>query len=231
MQQNITSSCARLSQRYLLYQPHHTMPPASTVQATSGIDRWKYEVLAGFVGLSIIYASAYTLVQHHDGLTFSPAPQYCHGQIDKQQCSRPDLFAFQVSGFVSQIFLAGNGYMAWHRGTKPATSHQRLFGYLPSADRMNAGILVYQLWDFVFSLAIPEHATPGTICSKKCSFNVPWQLQRLTGLVGPSIRSLSRSSLGSGSHGILFFGVSNVPLLCQLFWRLQRIVHAVFGVL
>ena len=138
---------------------NHTMSTTSTTPTKSGFERWKNEIVGGFVLLSLIYGSAYTLVQRHNGLTFSPAPQYCLDQPDP--CSRPDLFAFQVSGFVSQIFLAGNGYMAWHLGAKPVNPHQRLFGYLSSADRMNAGILVYQLWDFVFSLAIPEHATPG----------------------------------------------------------------------
>ena len=204
---------------------NHSMSTSPAPPTRSGVERWKYEIIGGFGILSLIYGSAYTLVQRHNGLTFSPAPQYCHDQSDP--CSRPDLFAFQVSGFVSQIFLAGNGYMAWHLGTKPGTPHQRLFGYLPSADRLNAGILVYQLWDFVFSLAIPEHATPGVWCNSQfvgskahCSHAHHVIRVFLTSCTH-CFDSLSRSPLGSCSHGLLFFGVSNVSLLCQLFWRLQ----------
>ena len=64
-----------------------------------------------------------------------------------------------------QLFMGITGFMAWHVSKRahsaiPATPEGRLFGYLEEADRLNAGIFVFQVWDFFASLFIPEHATP-----------------------------------------------------------------------
>jgi hypothetical protein len=64
-----------------------------------------------------------------------------------------------------QMFMGITGFMAWHVSKRahlaiPATPEGRLFGYLEEADRLNAGIFVFQVWDFFASLFIPEHATP-----------------------------------------------------------------------
>jgi hypothetical protein len=68
-----------------------------------------------------------------------------------------------VAGFVTQLFLGLTGLFAWHfpKHPPPETPEGRLFGYVPAADRLNAGIFIYQVWDFVFSIMIPEHATIG----------------------------------------------------------------------
>jgi hypothetical protein len=63
-----------------------------------------------------------------------------------------------------QVFMGTTGALAWHWTGRahtviPATPEGRLFGYLPEADRLNAGIFVFQFWDFFFSMMIPEHRT------------------------------------------------------------------------
>jgi hypothetical protein len=63
-----------------------------------------------------------------------------------------------------QIFMGVTGFLAWHWTKRahiaiPNTPEGRLFGYLDEADRLNAGIFVFQVWDFFFSMMIPEHAT------------------------------------------------------------------------
>jgi hypothetical protein len=95
--------------------------------------------------------------------SFKPAAKFCRSNTD-EPCSRPDLFAFQVSSAIMQVFMGFTGVIAWHISKRahlgiPATPEGRLFGYLEEADRLNAGILVFQVWDFVASLSIPEHAT------------------------------------------------------------------------
>ena len=58
--------------------------------------------------------------------------------------------------------MALTGFTAWHvskRAHSLATPEGRLFGYLEEADVLNAGIFVYQTWDFIFSLLIPEHSS------------------------------------------------------------------------
>jgi hypothetical protein len=57
------------------------------------------------------------------------------------------------------------GFVAWHVTKRahtaiPNTPHGRLFGYILEADRLNAGIFVFQTWDFLASLMIPEHSSP-----------------------------------------------------------------------
>jgi hypothetical protein len=63
-----------------------------------------------------------------------------------------------------QVFMGSTGFLAWHVTKRahtaiPATPEGRLFGYLEEADRLNAGIFVFQVWDFFASLSIPEHRT------------------------------------------------------------------------
>jgi hypothetical protein len=64
-----------------------------------------------------------------------------------------------------QLFMGITGFMVWHVSKRahsaiPATPEGRLFGYIEEADRLMAGVFVFQVWDFFFSLFIPEHATP-----------------------------------------------------------------------
>jgi hypothetical protein len=75
------------------------------------------------------------------------------------------LVAFQAAAQIMQLFMGLSGFFAWHvtkraHTTIPNTPHGRLFGYIPEADRLNAGIFVFQTWDFFASLFIPEHASP-----------------------------------------------------------------------
>ena len=128
----------------------------------SGFRRWSSSILQGFVFLTLVYGTTYWFVATH-GSSFEPAPQFCPEQKSgSRSCSRPDLFAFQVAGFIMQMFMGLSGLLGWHgprKIRKPASPEGRLFGYFPEADQLNAGIFVYQTWDFFFSLSIPEHAT------------------------------------------------------------------------
>ena len=57
------------------------------------------------------------------------------------------------------------GFWTWHVSRRahtaiPDTPEGRIFGFIEEGDRLNAGIFVFQVWDFFASLTIPEHATP-----------------------------------------------------------------------
>mmetsp|Transcript_2733 Transcript_2733/g.4061 ORF Transcript_2733/g.4061 Transcript_2733/m.4061 type:complete len:283 (+) Transcript_2733:53-901(+) len=126
--------------------------------APSGFTRRKREMIRGFLLLSVIYGVAYVVVKHY--VKFPSDPKFCSNHHDATEpCYRPDLFAFQVSSGIMQIILATTGFRAWRKQRKTMTSEGRLFGFLEEAEYLNAVIVVFQLWDFVFSLAIPEHAT------------------------------------------------------------------------
>lgn len=132
-----------------------------TTANVSGFRPWGGAILKSFAMLTIVYAATHRFVATH-GSSFEPAPQFCKETEEGKPCSRPDLFAFQVAGFIMQVFMGLSGLLSWHGPRKirtPETPEGRLFGYLPDADQLNAGIFVYQTWDFFFSLSIPEHAT------------------------------------------------------------------------
>jgi hypothetical protein len=86
---------------------------------------------------------------------------YCH---DKQ-CSRPDLFAFQMSSGMAILFVALVGFWTWHVSLRvhsaiPATPEGRLFAHLRESEQLAAANLTFQIWDFFVSLLIAEHRTP-----------------------------------------------------------------------
>jgi len=122
----------------------------------SGFTRWRGQIFGGLVFLSIAYVILYWVGTQ---LNLQPAEQFCEGQ--EEACSRPDLFAFQFTAEIMQLFMGITGFMSWHNAKRRAikSPEARLFGFSEAADRLNAGIFVFQVWDFLFSLMIPEHAT------------------------------------------------------------------------
>jgi TLC domain len=138
---------------------------AQLLHPEGGCAPWIGVIVMGCLLLSVVYGVAYWIVANSATSRFRPAPQYCPTSStgEKSTCSRPDLFAFQVAGLVMQLFLGLSGLRAWlvtkHAHAYGDSAEGRLFGYLPDAERLNVGILVFQVWDFVFSIMIPEHAT------------------------------------------------------------------------
>jgi hypothetical protein len=73
--------------------------------------------------------------------------------------------AFQAAAQVMQLFMGITGFMAWHvtkraHSAIPATPEGRIFGYLEEADRLNAGVFVFQVWDSLASFFVRGYATP-----------------------------------------------------------------------
>jgi hypothetical protein len=130
----------------------------STNPIDSGFSRWRIQVLSALAFLSVVYCILYWVGMK---LKLQPAEQYCEGQQDEESCSRPDLFAFQFTAEVMQLFMGITGGLWWHSNARKLvkTPEARLFGFIETADRLNAGIFVFQTWDFFFSIMIPEHAT------------------------------------------------------------------------
>jgi hypothetical protein len=77
-------------------------------------------------------------------------------------CSRPDLFAFQMSSGMAILFVGLVGFRTWHVTRRvhsliPATPEGRLFAHLPESEQLAAANLTFQVWDFFVSLLIAEH--------------------------------------------------------------------------
>lgn len=63
-----------------------------------------------------------------------------------------------------QLYMGLMGFWTWHVTKRvvsgiPQTPEGRLFGYLKEADYLNAGIFIYQTFDFFASMIVPEHCT------------------------------------------------------------------------
>ena len=133
----------------------NVVPPA----IPSGFARRRNGIVGALTLLTVVYCIVYIFLK--DSTMFLAAPQFCR---DDKACTRPDLFGFQVASAIMMTFMGSTGFLAWHwtrraHTTIPSNPEGRLFGYLEEADKLNAGIFVFQTWDFLFSLTIPEHCT------------------------------------------------------------------------
>lgn len=133
----------------------NVVPP----EIPSGFARRKNAILQGLSLLTVVYVLIFFLFQESN--LFQAAEAFCP---DEEPCTRSDLFGFQFSSGIMQVFMGSTGFLAWHWTKQahkaiPQTPEGRLFGYSEEADRLNAGIFVFQTWDFFFSLLIPEHRT------------------------------------------------------------------------
>jgi hypothetical protein len=128
----------------------------------SGMPKMKGYIAMGMIGLTAVYfAIVYALKD--SGAYLKPADIYCVNV--HEPCSRPDLFAFQVSSCLAIAFVGIYGFWVWHVSRRvhwavPATSEGRLFAYLPEGQVLAAANFTFQVWDWVISLLIPEHCTP-----------------------------------------------------------------------
>lgn len=129
----------------------------------SGFARRKLRIATSLLGLTVFFNLVRWLFQ--DSTTWlRPSDEFCTGPDENGKCSRSDLFAFQASSAIMQLYMGGMGFMAWHVTKRvvtgiPQTPEGRLFGYLEEADKLNAGIFVYQTFDFFASMVVPEHNT------------------------------------------------------------------------
>jgi len=138
----------------------NVVPP----QISSGFARRRISIFASISGLAVLYIFLWWWLKDSSPW-LTPASEYCQGDASTDgSCSRPDLFAFQATSAISQLALGGLGFWTWHVSKRavtkiPQTAEGRLFGYLYEADILNAGIFVYQMFDFFASLFVAEHRT------------------------------------------------------------------------
>jgi hypothetical protein len=123
-------------------------------------------IVGGIAFTHLIYLILFYIYRDFSSLFGLPTPseEFCNGQ-DNTKCGRPDLFAFQVVSGLSFLPMSFIGIYSWHisgRAHKaiPDTPEGRIYGYLPEVEYMVVSNLVYQIWDFLVSLTIPEHCTP-----------------------------------------------------------------------
>eukprot|EP00521_Asterionellopsis_glacialis_P006451 CAMPEP_0195284456 /NCGR_PEP_ID=MMETSP0707-20130614/2648_1 /TAXON_ID=33640 /ORGANISM="Asterionellopsis glacialis, Strain CCMP134" /LENGTH=298 /DNA_ID=CAMNT_0040343803 /DNA_START=82 /DNA_END=975 /DNA_ORIENTATION=- len=145
---------------------------------SSGWNRRKYQIYTAWIFLTIVYVVVYKYVE---GLNWTVAPQFCSSS--EEECHRPELAAFQAVSCIMMYYMGLFGIQSWHftlaalgqvpssdnekkknnhhhnHNNRMATPEQRIFGFLPQADELLVGIFVYQTWDFVISITIPEHSS------------------------------------------------------------------------
>lgn len=127
-----------------------------------GVNRMRSAITWGITLLTVVYFAA-LLCLRDSGSYLPPAEEYCNRETDAT-CSRPDLFAFQVSSGIAIFYVGWLGFHTWHISGRvhtavPNTPEGRLFGYLEEGEKMAAANFTFQVWDFIISLLIPEHCT------------------------------------------------------------------------
>lgn len=142
---------------------------ATTTTGGGGFRRMAPHISLYLAGLCVVYAVCYQTADYFVG-DMEPAPQYCpKGDDDDDDdqatpCRRPDLWAFQMVSVVAMHTSAFLGMHAWYytqhpHKVIPATPAGRLLAPLPTAERLAAYALAYQVFDFVVSTTIPENCT------------------------------------------------------------------------
>lgn len=131
----------------------------------SGFARRKVALGASMLGLTLFFNFMKWMFQDST-LWVRAADEFCQqdSETSNGRCNRSDLFAFQASSAIMQLYMGGMGIYAWHVTKRvttriPQTPEGRLFGYLEEADKLSVGIFVYQTWDFFASIVVPEHNT------------------------------------------------------------------------
>lgn len=134
---------------------------------SSGFARRRNSILVGLTILTAVYYAVFVSLK--DSTLLLAAEQLCTTAANADTtlpCVRSDMAGYSVSSGIMNIFMASVGFLAWHWNRRahtalPPTPEGRLFGYLEEADRLNAGIFVFQTWDFVIAaFVISEHGTP-----------------------------------------------------------------------
>lgn len=138
----------------------------SSNPASSALQRMTPLILYGYLFNTICYFLVYALLPAN----LTPAPKYCPD--DNPNCTRRDLFAFQILSFLNLSSLGLLGFYTFFISKRasnalPQTPQGRYFGntlnkgrvLLPEADYVNAVIVIFQGWDFIASFFFEEHCT------------------------------------------------------------------------
>ena len=137
---------------------------SKAMQQTSALRRMTPLIVSGYIFNTLCYFLVHELLPAN----LSPAAEYC--PESEPNCTRRDLFAFQVVSFFNLSYLGLLGFYAFFiskRATNavPQTPQGRYFGssvgkvLLPEADHVNAVIVIFQGWDFIASIFFEEHCT------------------------------------------------------------------------
>lgn len=138
------------------------------------VQRFLPLILSGYMFNTIAYAIVYVVLPF-TGLNLTPAQEFCQNHIDNE-CTRRDLFTFQVVSFINLSYLGLLGFYTFFVSKRaytalPRTSQGRILGnvshvsgdgngvLLPEADYVNIGIIIFQGWDFIASIFFEEHCT------------------------------------------------------------------------
>mmetsp|Transcript_32903 Transcript_32903/g.69235 ORF Transcript_32903/g.69235 Transcript_32903/m.69235 type:complete len:315 (+) Transcript_32903:217-1161(+) len=135
---------------------------------SSALQRMTPLILSGYIFNTLCYWTVFFLLP----ASLTPAAEYCP-QNDTTNCTRRDLFAFQVVSFLNLSTLGLLGFYTFFISKRassalPQTPQGRYFGnrlgignkvLLPEADYINAVIVIFQGWDFIGSIFVEEHCT------------------------------------------------------------------------
>ncbi|GKY99317.1 hypothetical protein MPSEU_000886800 [Mayamaea pseudoterrestris] len=189
------------------------------ISAYASVKRMMPIIVTGWIVLTACYL--FFLHWFRDSITIfgmKPSAEYCVKQ-DIDTCKRPDLFAFQLVSGVALTLCGIVGFYTWHvtgrsHSALPNTAAGRLFDYLPEAELLAALNFMFQAWDFVISLSIPEHATPIMLAHHLMASAVAWCSIRYQCL---------------HYYGVFFLGLTEVSSFFLVFIDLSKYYPSVPG--
>jgi hypothetical protein len=134
-------------------------------------------------------------------------------------CARPELFAFQVVSGFALTTCGVLGFYTWHVSKRshtalPNNAAGRIFGHLPEAELLAALNFMFQVWDFVISISIPEHSSFLMLSHHLMASTVGWCSLRYHYL---------------HYYGVFFLGLTEVSSFFLVFIDLGTYFPAVEG--
>lgn len=138
-------------------------------------------IISGYIFNTALYFLLHILLPY-SGINTTATSEFCKSKSDEttvdDECTRVDLFAFQIVSFVNLLYLGVLGFHTFFVSRRAFTALPqkplgRILGnvqspnstngkngvMLPEADHVNIGIVIFQGWDFIASIFFEEHCT------------------------------------------------------------------------
>lgn len=178
-------------------------------------------IITGVVVSQLLYTILFYLYRDAPSWFGLPTPsqEFCQGQ-DQMKCGRADLFAFQVVSGLSFLPIAMISFYSWHVAHRPFRAipdspEGRIYGYLPECEYMAALNLVYQIWDFLVSLTIPEFRSDPVMIAHH--------------IAAAAVCYLCLDGYLLGRYAIFYLGLSEVSSIFLVLIDFSKYFHPIPG--
>mmetsp|Transcript_22530 Transcript_22530/g.47138 ORF Transcript_22530/g.47138 Transcript_22530/m.47138 type:complete len:338 (-) Transcript_22530:67-1080(-) len=152
-----------------------------TIMIFPRVRRFLPVIISGYIFNTALYFLLHILLPY-TGINTTATSEFCKSKSDEStvddECTRVDLFAFQIVSFVNLFYLGVLGFHTFFVSRRaftalpqkplgrilgnvqsPNSANGKNGAMLPEADYVNIGIIIFQGWDFIASIFFDEHCT------------------------------------------------------------------------